>query len=172
MAETATSVSEPDLMTVKCDPRHGKHVTCCLMYRPGGDDQGKAHNSPCELVARGFQVRNQSRRRSGGGWRSRQQSLGRSRAVSGRSGLRSVRRRSPHHHRLQRGLDDGPVRGGHSLTQYQGSVSLPQSHSEFELCSSSARALFGSLHRHSDAPQFVRLEDFFFATAPQWMGKV
>ena len=31
--EQTVAETEPDLMTVKCDPRHGKHVTCCLMYR-------------------------------------------------------------------------------------------------------------------------------------------
>ena len=99
VAETATSVSEPDLMTVKCDPRHGKHVTCCLMYR--GDAVPKNVNALMATIKakRTIHLANWSRagfkcginrHRSGGGWRSRQQSLGRSRAVSGRSGLRSV----------------------------------------------------------------------------------
>jgi tubulin alpha len=33
VAEITNSVFEPASMMVKCDPRHGKYVACCLMYR-------------------------------------------------------------------------------------------------------------------------------------------
>jgi len=33
VAEITTSVFEPAAMYVKCDPRHGKYMACCLMYR-------------------------------------------------------------------------------------------------------------------------------------------
>ena len=32
-AEITTSVFEPAAMMVKCDPRHGKYMACCLMFR-------------------------------------------------------------------------------------------------------------------------------------------
>ena len=32
-AEITMHVFEPTSMTVKCDPRHGKNMTCCLRYR-------------------------------------------------------------------------------------------------------------------------------------------
>jgi len=31
--EITTSVFEPSNMMAKCDPRHGKYMACCLMYR-------------------------------------------------------------------------------------------------------------------------------------------
>jgi len=33
VAEITMSVFEPAAMMVKCDPRHGKYMACCLMYR-------------------------------------------------------------------------------------------------------------------------------------------
>merc|ERR1712085_179477 len=33
VAELTNSVFEPASMMVKCDPRHGKYMACCLMYR-------------------------------------------------------------------------------------------------------------------------------------------
>merc|ERR1719258_581691 len=33
VAEITMSVFEPAAMYVKCDPRHGKYMACCLMYR-------------------------------------------------------------------------------------------------------------------------------------------
>eukprot|EP00450_Noctiluca_scintillans_P000298 CAMPEP_0194500160 /NCGR_PEP_ID=MMETSP0253-20130528/16705_1 /TAXON_ID=2966 /ORGANISM="Noctiluca scintillans" /LENGTH=54 /DNA_ID=CAMNT_0039341975 /DNA_START=1 /DNA_END=161 /DNA_ORIENTATION=- len=33
VAEITMSVFEPASMMVKCDPRHGKYMACCLMYR-------------------------------------------------------------------------------------------------------------------------------------------
>merc|ERR1712039_696605 len=32
-AENTMSVFEPASMFVKCDPRHGKYMACCMMYR-------------------------------------------------------------------------------------------------------------------------------------------
>ncbi|RVW46933.1 Tubulin alpha-2 chain [Vitis vinifera] len=31
--EITTAVFEPSSMMAKCDPRHGKYMACCLMYR-------------------------------------------------------------------------------------------------------------------------------------------
>ena len=33
MAEIPNSAFEPASMMAKCDPRHGKYMACCLMYR-------------------------------------------------------------------------------------------------------------------------------------------
>jgi len=33
VAEITNSVFEPNNMMTKCDPRHGKYMACCLMYR-------------------------------------------------------------------------------------------------------------------------------------------
>merc|ERR1711865_277603 len=33
VAEITNSVFEPASMMTKCDPRHGKYMACCLMYR-------------------------------------------------------------------------------------------------------------------------------------------
>ena len=33
VAEITMSVFEPASMFVKCDPRHGKYMACCMMYR-------------------------------------------------------------------------------------------------------------------------------------------
>ena len=33
VAEITNSVFEPAAMMVKCDPRHGKYMACCMMYR-------------------------------------------------------------------------------------------------------------------------------------------
>ena len=33
VAEITMSVFEPASMMVKCDPRHGKYMACCMMYR-------------------------------------------------------------------------------------------------------------------------------------------
>ena len=37
VAEITMSVFEPASMMVKCDPRHGKYMACCMMYRGGLD---------------------------------------------------------------------------------------------------------------------------------------
>lgn len=39
VAEITNSVFEPASMMAKCDPRHGKYMVCCRMYR--GDVQGR-----------------------------------------------------------------------------------------------------------------------------------
>jgi tubulin alpha len=33
VAEITNSAFEPASMMAKCDPRHGKYMACCLMYR-------------------------------------------------------------------------------------------------------------------------------------------
>ena len=33
VAEITMSVFEPASLMVKCDPRHGKYMACCMMYR-------------------------------------------------------------------------------------------------------------------------------------------
>lgn len=33
MPEITNAVFEPASMMAKCDPRHGKYMACCLMYR-------------------------------------------------------------------------------------------------------------------------------------------
>ncbi|KAF5184697.1 Tubulin alpha chain [Thalictrum thalictroides] len=33
VAEITNSAFEPSSMMAKCDPRHGKYMACCLMYR-------------------------------------------------------------------------------------------------------------------------------------------
>jgi tubulin alpha len=33
VAEITNAVFEPASMMVKCDPRHGKYMACCMMYR-------------------------------------------------------------------------------------------------------------------------------------------
>lgn len=33
VAEITNSVFEPACCMVKCDPRHGKYMACCMMYR-------------------------------------------------------------------------------------------------------------------------------------------
>ncbi len=33
VAEITNSVFEPAMMMTKCDPRHGKYMACCMMYR-------------------------------------------------------------------------------------------------------------------------------------------
>lgn len=33
VAEITNSVIEPANMMAKCDPRHGKYIACCMMYR-------------------------------------------------------------------------------------------------------------------------------------------
>ena len=37
VAEITMSVFEPASMMVKCDPRHGKYMACCMMYRGVSD---------------------------------------------------------------------------------------------------------------------------------------
>jgi tubulin alpha len=46
--EITTSVFEPANMMTKCDPRHGKYMACCLMYR--GDVVPKDVNSSIALI--------------------------------------------------------------------------------------------------------------------------
>ena len=38
VAEITMSVFEPASMMVKCDPRHGKYMACCMMYRGASSD--------------------------------------------------------------------------------------------------------------------------------------
>jgi tubulin alpha len=33
VSEISNAVFEPQNMMAKCDPRHGKYMACCLMYR-------------------------------------------------------------------------------------------------------------------------------------------
>eukprot|EP00435_Cladocopium_sp_Y103_P021499 s351_g5.t1 len=42
VAEITMSVFEPASMMVKCDPRHGKYMACCMMYRPVQKDVNAA----------------------------------------------------------------------------------------------------------------------------------
>ncbi len=42
VAEITNSAFEPASMMAKCDPRHGKYMACCLMYR--GDVVPKVRN--------------------------------------------------------------------------------------------------------------------------------
>jgi tubulin alpha len=48
VAEITNSVFEPASMMVKCDPRHGKYMACCLMYR--GDVVPKDVNSAVATI--------------------------------------------------------------------------------------------------------------------------
>ncbi|KAK8299739.1 hypothetical protein V6Z11_D05G338400 [Gossypium hirsutum] len=45
VAEIISSAFEPASMMAKCDPRHGKYMSCCLMYR--GDVVPKDVNAAC-----------------------------------------------------------------------------------------------------------------------------
>merc|ERR1711963_196840 len=49
-AEKANSVFEPASMMVKCDPRHGKYMACCMMYR--GDVVPKDVNAAVATIKR------------------------------------------------------------------------------------------------------------------------
>merc|ERR1712144_128842 len=79
VAEITNSVFEPASMMVKCDPRHGKYMACCMMYRgdvvPKGerfrcDDQDEAHDPVRRLEPDRFQVRHQLPAADGRpGWR-------------------------------------------------------------------------------------------------------
>eukprot|EP00466_Bigelowiella_natans_P006111 jgi/Bigna1/43260/e_gw1.75.12.1 len=48
VAEITNSAFEPASMMVKCDPRHGKYMACCLMYR--GDVIPKDVNAAVALI--------------------------------------------------------------------------------------------------------------------------
>merc|ERR1712178_435241 len=48
VAEITNSVFEPASMMVKCDPRHGKYMACCLMYR--GDVFQRMSTPPLPLL--------------------------------------------------------------------------------------------------------------------------
>ena len=48
VAEITNSVFEPACMMVKCDPRHGKYMACCMMYR--GDVVPKDVNSAIATI--------------------------------------------------------------------------------------------------------------------------
>merc|ERR1712046_496042 len=53
VAEITMSVFEPASMFVKCDPRHGKYMACCMIYR--GDVVPKDVNAavaPADVVQR------------------------------------------------------------------------------------------------------------------------
>ena len=54
VAEITNSAFEPASMMAKCDPRHGKYMACCLMYR--GDVVPKVCAFVCVLGA-GWAVR-------------------------------------------------------------------------------------------------------------------
>ena len=41
VAEITMSVFEPASMMVKCDPRHGKYMACCMMYRGHSASKGR-----------------------------------------------------------------------------------------------------------------------------------
>merc|ERR1712028_244011 len=65
VAEITMSVFEPASMFVKCDPRHGKYMACCMMYRGDGakgcecfgcHHQNQADYSVCRLVSHRIQV--------------------------------------------------------------------------------------------------------------------
>ncbi|KAF3584890.1 hypothetical protein F2Q69_00029666 [Brassica cretica] len=47
VAEITNSAFEPASMMAKCDPRHGKYMACCLMYR--GGDLAKVHRAVCMI---------------------------------------------------------------------------------------------------------------------------
>merc|ERR1711943_134127 len=48
VAEITNSVVEPAAMKVKCDPRHGKYMACCMMYR--GDAVPKDVNAAVATI--------------------------------------------------------------------------------------------------------------------------
>ncbi|KAF6005433.1 hypothetical protein CCYA_CCYA01G0106 [Cyanidiococcus yangmingshanensis] len=48
VAEITTAAFDPANMMAKCDPRHGKYMACCLMYR--GDVQPKDVNSAVKAI--------------------------------------------------------------------------------------------------------------------------
>eukprot|EP00168_Porphyra_purpurea_P021260 TRINITY_DN9377_c0_g1_i1.p3 TRINITY_DN9377_c0_g1~~TRINITY_DN9377_c0_g1_i1.p3 ORF type:complete len:185 (-),score=52.37 TRINITY_DN9377_c0_g1_i1:56-610(-) len=48
VSEITNTVFEPQSMMAKCDPRHGKYMACCLMYR--GDVVPKDVNSAVSLI--------------------------------------------------------------------------------------------------------------------------
>jgi len=48
VAELTGSVFEPQQMMAKCDPRHGKYMSCCLMYR--GDVVPKDVNTAISII--------------------------------------------------------------------------------------------------------------------------
>jgi len=48
VAEITSSVFEPNNMMAKCDPRHGKYMACCLMYR--GDVVAKDVNAAVAVI--------------------------------------------------------------------------------------------------------------------------
>ncbi|CAE7224050.1 TUBA1 [Symbiodinium natans] len=50
VAEITMSVFEPASMMVKCDPRHGKYMACCMMYRRGGDVVPKDVNAAVATI--------------------------------------------------------------------------------------------------------------------------
>ena len=49
VAEITMSVFEPASMMVKCDPRHGKYMACCMMYRGNLADHGVDRLQTLEL---------------------------------------------------------------------------------------------------------------------------
>jgi hypothetical protein len=52
VAEITNSSFEPASMMAKCDPRHGKYMACCMMYR--GDVVPKDVNAAVALRLRGL----------------------------------------------------------------------------------------------------------------------
>ncbi|KAJ0043940.1 hypothetical protein Pint_19249 [Pistacia integerrima] len=79
VAEITNSAFEPSSMMAKCDPRHGKYMACCLMYR--GDVVPKDVNAAVATIKTkrtiqfvdwcptGFQMWNQLPASDGGSWR-------------------------------------------------------------------------------------------------------
>jgi len=67
VAEITNSAFEPSSMMAKCDPRHGKYMACCMMYR--GDVVPKDVNAAVATIKtkRTIQVRHSLT----GGWRMR-----------------------------------------------------------------------------------------------------
>jgi tubulin alpha len=55
VAEITTSAFEPSFMMVKCDPRHGMYMACCLMYR--GDVVPKDVNAAVATIKSRKQVK-------------------------------------------------------------------------------------------------------------------
>merc|ERR1711957_663852 len=47
VAEITNSAFEPASSMVKCDPRHGKYMACCMMYR--GDVVPKVQRAVCMI---------------------------------------------------------------------------------------------------------------------------
>ena len=58
VAEITMSVFEPASMMVKCDPRHGKYMACCMMYRGVSDRKLRSLGEYLEVL---FQIISKSK---------------------------------------------------------------------------------------------------------------